>query len=452
LKTYQDLEAVGLEELNRIEFILAAISEHQNSDMYRIAKDAEAYYRHENPRIMRLQKLIYDVLGRAVNDPFAANNKIPSRYYFYFVNQEVEYLLGNGVNFKEESTKDKLGSSFDFDIKSIAVKALNAGAAFGYWNLDHLELLPVCGSNGEVSFVPLYDEMTGALRAGIRYWQIDPRKPLRCTLFEVDGVTEYIREAGEPMRVFEPKHAYKQIVRTSATGTEITSGGNYDGFPIIPMYNVNRQSELVGSRNTIDAYDLMLSGLVNNVDEGNLIYWVIQNAGGMTDADDQRFVDRLRTLHVVHTDDQEQVTSHAVEASFQPSQAALEELRNRLFEDFMALDVKGIASGTATATQIKAAYEPMLIKSNLFEAQVSRFVLALLKLLGIKDEPSYTRDTIVNKAEEVNTLIAASQNLSDEYVTKKILTVLGDVDLYEDVEMQKANQSVERFTSFGGDE
>lgn len=446
MKTYQDLLEVGQDEQKRVEFVQAAISDHESSALYRIAKDADAYYRHENPRILRLQKYIYDVLGRQVPDPTAANNKIPCRYYFYFVTQAVQYLLGNGVNFSNPSTAEKLGDSFDYDLQNLATKALNGGVAFGYWNLDHLEVFPIYGGNGEVSFVPLYDETNGYLMAGVRYWCIDATKPLRATLFEADGYTEYIRPSGEEMQILSPKTSYIKIVRKSeATGTEISDGGNYPSLPIIPLYNVNRQSELVGIRNTLDAYDLTLSGLVNNVDEGNLIYWIIQNAGGMTDADDQRFVERLKTLHVVHTEDQEQVTSHSVEASFQPSRETLEELRGRLFEDAMAVDIKEISSGGAdTATRIRSAYEPMNLKSNLLEAQVSAFIQRLLDLLGLKDAPTYTRDSIVNRTEEIQTLVQAAEHLSDEYITKKILTLYGDIDKYEEVMAQRVNEEAMR--------
>lgn len=453
MKTYQDLLEVGQDEQKRVEFVQAAISDHESSALYRIAKDADAYYRHENPRILRLQKYIYDVLGRQVPDPTAANNKIPCRYYFYFVTQTVQYLLGNGVNFSNPSTAEKLGESFDYDLQNLATKALNGGVAFGYWNLDHLEVFQIYGGNGEVSFVPLYDETNGYLMAGVRYWCIDATKPLRATLFEADGYTEYIRPSGEQMQILSPKTSYIKIVRKSeATGTEISDGGNYPSLPIIPLYNVNRQSELVGIRNTLDAYDLTLSGLVNNVDEGNLIYWIIQNAGGMTDADDQRFVERLKTLHVVHTEDQEQVTSHSVEASFQPSRETLEELRGRLFEDAMAVDIKEISSGGAdTATRIRSAYEPMNLKSNLLEAQVSAFIQRLFDLLGLKDKPTYTRDSIVNRTEEIQTLVQAAEHLSDEYITKKILTLYGDIDKYEEVMAQRVNEEAMR-TPVGDDE
>ena len=248
------------------------------------------------------------------------------------------------------------------------------------------------------------------------------------------------------MKVLTAKRPYKQVVRKSdATGEEISDGQNWPTFPVIPMYNVNHQSELVGGKQAIDAYDLMMSGLVNNVDEGNLVYWVIQNAGGMDDKDDMKFLERLKTIHVAHTEGNETITPQSIIANVSPNETALTQLRDRMFEDFMALDVKNIASGAATATQIRAAYEPMLIKYNLLESQVTEFILNLLNLLGIEDEPTYQPDTIVNKAEEVQVVLAAAEHLSDEYVTEKVLTILGDIDRIEDVKAQRLREDTSRY-------
>ena len=89
MKTFNDLLALGDSEKARMDFILQAINEHKSSAMYQIAVDAGMYYRHLNPTIMRAQKFVYDLMGRAHVDEWSANNKIPSRYYFYFVTQDV---------------------------------------------------------------------------------------------------------------------------------------------------------------------------------------------------------------------------------------------------------------------------------------------------------------------------------------------------------------------------
>ena len=445
--TYQDLLAVGKDESQRMDFIQRAIGDHKGTKAYRLATDAELYYRHLNPTIMRYEKLVYDVFGKSHPDVFAANHKIPCRYYYYLINQGVMYLLSNGVSFSDEKTKDALGGvEFDHVIIDLTVKALNAGVCFGFLNVDHVELLPISGGPGEVSFVPLFDEDNGALMAGIRFWQVDKEKPLRCTLFEVDGMTEYIKKNDAAMAVLSPKRAYKLKTRTSAaTGTEIYAGENWASLPIVPLYNTNRQSELIGTQETIDSYDLMLSDMINNVSEGNLIYWLIKNAGGMDDIDDQKFIERLKTVHVAHTEEGQEVTPVTVQAPYQANETSLERLRKQLFEDFMALDVQNIAGGAATATQIQAAYEPMNLKSGLLERQVTAFILGLLKLLGIQnDAPTYTRDMIVNKQEEAQVLLSAADYVSEEYLTEKLLTIFGDIDRAKEVKAQRLREDTSR--------
>ena len=89
--------AVGDNEQARIEFIRSAINEHRDSAAYKTAADAEEYYNGLNPTINRYEKIIYDMQGRAHTDMWTANHKLASRFFGLVVDQEVSYLLGNGV-------------------------------------------------------------------------------------------------------------------------------------------------------------------------------------------------------------------------------------------------------------------------------------------------------------------------------------------------------------------
>ena len=440
MKTYNDLIALGEDESERKAFILQAINEHKSSTLYKTAVDADLYYRHLNPSIMKAQKFVYDLMGRAHVDEWSANNKIPCRYYFYFITQAVQFLLGNGVSFADDKTKARLGKDFDNIVQQAATDALNGGVSFGFWNNDHLEQFAV------TEFAPLYDEENGALRAGIRFWQVSYDKPLRATLYELDGLTEYIKRDGEDITILQDKRPYVQIIgKSEVSGVEILDGQNYPGFPIVPLFNVNRQSELIGSRETIDAYDLMASAMINNIDDANLIYWIIRNAGGMDDLDDAKFVQRLKTMHVVHLEGEEEVDEHQINVPFEANETALNRLRSQLFDDFMALDVKQIASGAATATEIKAAYEPLNSKTDLFEYQVTEFINGILALIGIDDRPTYTRSMIVNQQETIQNLVTASEYLSADYITRKVLETLGDIDDTDEVINQRLLEDVGRF-------
>ena len=412
-----------------------------------MAQTASDYFSGLNTTIMAYNKFVYNLMGKKVPDIWSPNHKIACHYYRYFIVQEALYLLGNGVSFSDDATKEKLGKDFDQRVTSAAIEALNAGEAYAFWNYDHIEVFPLFDSVSKAYFAPLKDEENNFVRAGIRSWQLDDNKPERFTLYEEDGYTDYIKRPGEEMEVFNEKRPYLQVVeRSDATGEVISDGGNYPGFPIVPLYNVGQMSALEGNQEAIDAIDLMMSALVNNIDNAEVIYWVIKNAGGMDDLDDQRFVERLKTLHVVHTESDEEVDAHTINIPFEASETAIARLRSQLFDNFMALDVKNIASGAATATEIKAAYEPLNSKTDLFELQVTEFIGRILSLAGIDDVPSYTRSIIVNKQEEIQSILTAAGHLSENYVTRKLLEILGDIDKADEVIDQKLVEETDRYS------
>lgn len=448
IRTYNDLVEVGEIERDRMEFVLNAIREHKGSDLYKTAYDAELYYKHQNPTIMRFQKWVYNQMGQKVPDIWSPNNKIASNWYNYFTTQAVSYLLGNGVTFKNESNKTKLGKDFDKKVQDVATHAKNGGVAFGFWNYDHLEVFPVSDGDGHPGFVPLYDEDDGGLKAGIRFWQIDDSKPLRATLYELDGYTDYIKRKGEDVAILHDKRAYTQIVRKNdIEGETILDGAPPAGFPIVPLWNINRQSDLVGNQGTIDAYDLMVSGLINNVSDGEFIYWILKNCGGMNKMDDEKFIEQLKMTRVAHADgdDGASVEAHNVSVEFEATAEALDRLTNQLYADFMALKVQDISAGSVTATQIQAAYEPINQKTDQFEYQVTEFINGILELAGIDDEPTYTRSQMSNQSELLEMVLQCAEYLDDEYVTTKILTLLGDADKAQEVLKRKYAEAADRY-------
>lgn len=429
--TYQDLINVGEREEDRMRFVRSAISKHESSEAYRTAKIAKAYGDRRNTTIVQYQKLLYTLTGKAVPDVYSPNYKLASGFFKRFVTQQVQYLLGNGVSWGNPATGERLGVDFDVKLQQLAKKALIGGVAFGFVNFDHLEVF------GLTEFVPLYDEENGALRAGIRYWQIDGTKPLRATLYEEDGHTEYLWDVRKKAdgEVLQEKSAYVQVVSTSGIdGTQIYDGENYPAFPIIPLFaNESHLSEIVGIREQIDAYDLIKSGFCNTVDEASFIYWTLKNNGGADDVDLAQFVERIRTLKAANVPDSGEAEAHTIEAPYASREALLDRLRSDLYDDYMALDTKAIASGAVTATQIEAAYEPMNSKADEFEYCVHNFLDGVLAVLGIEDDATLTRSKIVNATEEVQTLVSAGTYLDSTYVTQKVLELFGDGDKAEEV-------------------
>ena len=436
--TFQDFQSAS----DKTAFVKSCIEKHKTSSLYQTALLADEYDRQQNRTIRQYQKLLYTISGQNVPDIWGANYKMASRFFNRFIVQENQYLLGNGITWGEESTKEKLGGDdFDTEVQKLGRMALSAGVAYGFWNLDHMEPFSV------LEFVPMPDEENGALMAGVRFWQIDANKPLRATLYEVDGYTDYLWDKDHPQGlILHEKTSYKLKTRTSvADGLEIYNGENYPSFPIVPLWgNAHHQSSIVGLREQIDCYDLIKSGYANNVDEGSLIYWTLSNAGGTDDVDLRKFVEKMKTMHAATTDDGVKAESHNLEAPYQSREALLLKLRSDLYEDAMALDTKNIASGAVTATQIKAAYEPLNSKTDEYEYCVRDFLKGLLAITGVDDTPTFTRSVIVNSQEEIQLVVQAAQYLDEEYITRKVLTLLGDGDMAEDVLKRISSNELDR--------
>ena len=440
MKTYQDFLKVADTDQDRMDFVRSCINEPKASKEYRIALEADQYDKQQNVTIMKYQKLLYTMAGKAVPDNYSANYKLCSNFFNRLTTQRNQYLLGNGVTFQDPATKERLGKKFDQVMIELGHKAQKGAVSFGFWNNDHLEAF------GMTEFKPLYDEENGALMVGIRFWQIDNSKPLRATLFEMDGVTDYVYDKETPTgRVLEAKRPYQTIVKsTEADGvTDIYDGDSPKGFPIIPLFNINRQSDLVGMKQQIDAYDLIFSSYAGDVDE-SFLFWVVSNCGAMDEQDAVRFRDQMARIKVgLIEDNKAQIETHTAEAPYASREAILERIRAEIYEDYMALDTKNIASGSTTATQIQASYEPLNSKTDEYETQVTIFILNLLELIGIEDKPTYTRSKIINQNEEIQIVLQSAQYLPEEYVTKKILTILGDADAINDVMEAKEREEID---------
>ena len=442
MKSYQDLIAASENEAAKMAFVFAAITEHKGTTPYIIALDAEQYYKGLNPRITKYEKIIYDMRGDAHVDKWTPNHKIASNFFNFAITQENQYLLGNGATFTKDDTKAKLGDDFDIRLQDLGKKALVGGVAFGFFNLDHIDTFSL------LEFVPLYDEENGALRAGIRFWQVSPDKPMWATLYEEDGYTDYIR-ANDKSAMLHEKRPYKLKVRTSeADGEEIYDGENYPSFPIVPLWgNDKKQSELVGRQGTIDALDLLNSNLINNLDEANYIYWVLTNCGGMDEMDDAKFIEQLKTTHVAHADGDSGATAeaHTIEAPYQASESAIQTIQRRLYEDFMCLDVNSLSAANKTATEIKAAYQPLDSKCDMYEYCVIEFVQKILELAGIDDKVTFTRSKVVNKSDEINTLLAAQAYLDDETIVEQVCQILGIADKTDEIIRKRRTEEQSRF-------
>lgn len=434
--TYQDFE----KEPDRLDFIRRAITEHRQSEEFKIAADAELYDRQENSTINAVTRWVFSNDGRRVYDPTSSNNRIASNFFHRLNTQRVSYLLGNGISFTKhiteaeqdgqkiriDETKERFNDNFDTDVYKICYSGEIESKSYCYVTYDSssgygLHLFPF------TEFVPLVDEYDGTLRAGLRYWSLDwDHRPVTVVLYEKDGITKYQTKPGSrglDLMVVEPKHGYN--IRTSTTeaeGTEIIGYENhFSDLPIIPYYAANEQSTLVGMKASIDAYDLIQSGFANDLQDCAQIYWLIGGSLGMTDDKLKEFRERLLYQHIAVADlDNSSVTPYTQEVPHNARQTFLTQMRSNIYEAFGGLDVSQLSGNRRTATEIEATYNPMDEEADAFESRVTDFLRRLLALIGVDDLPTYKRNRIANQYEQTQMIVLAADYLDRRTILEKL--------------------------------
>lgn len=429
--TYQDLVNVGENESNRMDFVMNIIHQHKVSDDYKIGAIAEEYYKKRNVTLVKFQKMLTTLTGGRVVDKWSPNHKVVSGFFKRFVTQQNQYSLGNGISWGDNPfADDKQKARFDSEVKQAGLYALIGGVSFGFWNLDHLDVFKI------TEFAPLYDEENGALRAGVRFWQIDADKPLRATLYEEDGYTEYRWKDGKGEILQDKRKYIITVSQSDIDGTEIIDGENYPTFPIVPLWgNPEKQSELVGIREGIDVYDFIKNGFANDLD-GAQLYWIIKGAGGMDDPDLAQFLDRLRLVGAASPAEGQSVEAVTLDLPYDARDNLLTRLENDLYRDYMSLNLADIKSGSVVTAQIKAAYKPMDLKADDYEYMLGDFLDHILTIAGIDATPTFTRSMLVNTTEEITAVLSAANMLPKDYVVQKIVTLLGDGDRAQEIAEQ----------------
>ncbi len=408
--TYQDMERAE----DKAGFIAEAVKRYRESADFKKAIEANAYFEGRNPAVMKRYLLKAEVetetdergrsrrRARTVRVP---GNRLPSGFFRRVVMQQNQYLLSGGVMLKDPESKERLGMGFDKALEQMGERALVQGVCWGFFNCDHLEVMPA--ARGECSgFMPLYDEETGKIGAGAEFWQIGEGRDEQIRVFEKDGVTRLSVRNGTVMKKGRKVPYVRRVSRDGAG--EMTESAGWEVLPVIPLYANNEKcSELTPSvKQKIDAYDLILSDLGNNLERANDVYWVLNNFGGQMQQalEVQEQMNRLKM--VINQSDGGTGGASAdvrtVEVPYKARETALMILRRELYADAMALDMEALTGGSLTNVAIRAAMADLDLKTDGFEWQCFLFVQKVLAMLGIRSEEIvFKRQSISNAHETV---------------------------------------------------
>lgn len=449
--TYQDYLKIKDDRSKLQDFVAKVINEHKSSKAYKTALIADEYDAERNVTILNFVKMLYGAAGQKIMDETASNMKLTSNFFARLNIQRCTYSLGNGLTFQDKEVVKKLGANSDKVVKDAGYYGLIHGLSFLYWAYDHIHMFKL------TEFAPLWNETTSALCAGVRFWQMDSEKTLHAVLYTPEGYIEYESEKGDASGLkarYDDFTPYLVTVQTTpAIGGDVETAHNYAGLPIIPLWGSRlHQSTLVGMRNKIDAFDLIHSGFANDVNDCAQIYWLVSNAGGMSEKDLSQFRERLLFRHIAnvpHASDGVEVKPYTQEVPYNSRKVLLDQIRNQIYEDFGALDVHTVAAG-ATNDHIDAAYQPLDENADDFEYQIIDAIQKLLALQGVDADtatPQFKRNRISNQKEQVEMVMLEAPYLDDETVLNKLPNISS-----EEVEQIMKKKTAEDLDRMIGDE
>lgn len=430
--TYQDWEQTP--EHERLELLLDIIRQYKSSPDFRRGLVANQYFRAENPAVAGKYLLrpttveIKDESGRVKKTNRTEQidgNRVFSSFFSRFVIQQNQFLLANGVTLDSDATKKRLGLGFDKALERLGEKALTHGVAWGFWNVDHLEVIEAVKDKLSGA-VALLDERTSEPIMLVQFWQISRKRPLYVRLYTLGGVVEYsTNEDGKLVEIAASRRAYILHISKDMLGTLVLDESNYSTLPVIPLWaSDEKRSELTPAiKSKIDLYDRILSDFGDNLDRACDVYWVLNNFGGtMSDiAETLGAIEKLKAVANISdgTGSASTAEPHTIEVPYAARQAALDILQKQLYSDFMALSMDELTGGSLTNVAIETAMLNLNLKADRYEWQCFAFVQKVLRLLGIEtEEIKFKRQQLVNRSEIVQDISVMRDYIDQETALK----------------------------------
>lgn len=412
---------MGLQTIKKI--INKLVAEHQ--EFVKKAATAESYYRNYNDiKENGALNQQYDAYLKANNlNPLRnADNRISHNWHKLLVDQKISYgfsyppMFDVGNPDTNKKIVDVLGDEYSKVIKDLAVDASNCGVAwlhtwvdengFNYAVVDPKQVIPIYSSDLKKELVAVLRayELTG--EDGIFYQRFEYWTDKDCTFFVKESNGEINLEfafEGVPNII---KHKMAMV-------------------PFIPFYNNSTHtSDLDMYKDLIDAYDKVVSGFANDLDDVQEVIFVISGYG---DEDRDKFIADLKKYKTIKVDPPDgAVNTIRAEIPYEARKAFLEMVKKQIFISGMGVNPDQERFGNASGVSLQFLYSLLELKMALMETEfrvgLSKLIRAILRYLGISDKvniiQTWARNAIRNDLETVQMLGMSGNMISEKTKTK----------------------------------
>ena len=440
-------------------FIDDAVKTDRQSPIKEKMSEGIEYYDYKHD-ILKFRLFYYNDDGKFVEETNRSNIKIPHAFFTEQVDQKVQYLLSNPVEFETADTELKtyleeyIDDDFQLMLQEMVEGASKKAYEFAYvYRATSGKLLFKVADSRKV--VVIYDDMNEVI-AIIRYYDTDITKDNRkvtvtkAELWDTEKTWFFVSSSDYNNRFIldesqEINPRFHQVVEDS-DGNLLGKGFGY--VPFLKLSNnKNEKTDLEPIKALIDDYDLMACALSNNlVDFDHPIYAV---KGYQSDNLDN-LVTNLRTKKTVGVSQDGGVDVKTVDIPVTARKTKLETDKEAIYKFGMAFDSSQVGDGNITNIVIKSRYSLLDLKCNKTEIRLRAFIKQLLDIIIQDINDRYhksfkrqqvvvviTRSTLINQTDSADTekveaetkgqliqnLLDVAPYLDDESLLKKICAV-----------------------------
>ncbi len=349
--------------------------------------------------------------GKVVEDLTKSNIRIPHPFFHEIAEQEVSYILSNGIQFEtdmeelEKSLKPYFGDTFIGEMKEVLIDTVVRGFGYAYWYRDIKGYTRFCHADS-IGIVEVKDgEETDTTNDYIiRYYPVSIRDGKRAVRVEVwnKDMTWYYLQTGGTL-ILDPNvklNPYPHVLYRS--GDELFYE-ECDRLPFLRLDNNRKQlSGLHQIKPIIDDYDMMDCGLSNNLQDITEGIYVVRGFKG-TDYDE--LLTNVKSRKVVGVGDKGDLDIKTINIPYEARIAKMAEDEKNIYRTALAFNPSQTGDGNITNIILKSRYTLLDMKSRKLIWNIKKFLRQLLGIvieeINIREGTSYTTDDVVIKIDPV---------------------------------------------------
>lgn len=441
-------------EPGRIASIIAADKYSRRKKQARVG---QKYYDGEH-EILQYRIFYITKEGELREDLTKSNIRTPHPFFHEIAEQEVAYILSNGIQFRaaaeelQEYLKPYFGDSFVGEIKEVITDAVVRGFGYAYWYRDLDGTTRFCHADSmgivEVKDGDASDTVNDYV---IRYYPVavrDGKTAVRVEVWDKDMTWYYIQygstlELDANVKVNPCPHLLYEC------------GGEYyyeecDRIPFLRLDNNRKQQSGVKQiKPIIDDYDLMDCGLSNNLQDINEGIYVVRGFKGQNY---DELLMNVKSRKVVGVGEKGDVDIKTIDIPYEARMAKMEEDEKNIYRTALAFNASQTGDGNITNIILKSRYTLLDMKSRKLIWNIKKFLRVFLKIIidEINDANGtmYSVDDVMividpvvptdekedaeirkleaeTVRERVGTLLDAATVISGDVLLKELCAVLG---------------------------